>query len=130
VYDATFNDYFGFLCDAAPEVFVNPAATCGALEAAGVATEAHNLNYPSIGVDELPGSITVTRTVTSVASENGWRTYTPQIEAPDGYSVTVSPARLEHKPGQLATYGDTVMNTGAPVGLWRFGSVRVTDNTW
>ena len=129
VYDATFDDYFGFLCDAAPEVFVNPAATCGALEAAGFATEAHNLNYPSIGVDELPGSITVTRTVTSVASENGWRTYTPQIEAPDGYSVTVSPSSLKLKPGQSATFEVTITNTGAPIGQWRFGSLTWTDNT-
>jgi hypothetical protein len=35
-YDAGFNEYLGFLCDADPSVFGNPDATCGSLEADGV----------------------------------------------------------------------------------------------
>src|SRR5918996_645980 len=57
VYDAGFNDYLGFLCDEAPEVFANAAATCASLANAGVPTEAENLNYPSIGVSAVPGQV-------------------------------------------------------------------------
>ena len=35
VYDAGFNDYLGFMCDAFPAVFANPTATCAALATAG-----------------------------------------------------------------------------------------------
>ncbi len=70
VYDAGFNDYLGFLCDADPSLFTNPTATCAALAAAGFPTDASDLNYPSIAVAQLAGTQTVTRTVTSVATEN------------------------------------------------------------
>lgn len=60
------SDYLGFLCDAFPDALANPSATCGALEDAGVPIVASDLNYPSIAVDEVPGTVTVTRTVTSV----------------------------------------------------------------
>jgi hypothetical protein len=56
VYDAGFNDYLGFLCDAAPSVFADPEATCAALEGAGFPITAENLNYPSIGAAEVAGS--------------------------------------------------------------------------
>ncbi len=35
VYDAGFSDYLAFLCTAGPEIFGNPAATCGSLVSAG-----------------------------------------------------------------------------------------------
>jgi subtilisin family serine protease len=127
VYDAGFNDYLGFLCDAAPQVFVNAEATCTTLANAGFATTATDLNYPSIGVAELAGSQTVTRTVTSVAP--GRRTFRPTVEAPAGYEVTVSPASLTLQQGQSGTYEVTITNRSAPVGEWRFGSLTFRDNT-
>lgn len=127
VYDAGFLDYLGFLCDEAPEVFANPAATCGFLESIGVPTEATDLNYPSIGVAELAGSETVTRTVTSVGP--GTRTYQVSVDAPDGYSVTVSPSSFSIKPGQTRTYTVTIENESAPIGEWRFGSLTWTDTS-
>ena len=60
VYDAGFNDYLAFLCGAAPEIFVNPTATCGNLVNAGFSTDPSDLNYPSIGVADLAGTQTVT----------------------------------------------------------------------
>ncbi|MGH8948587.1 MAG: S8 family serine peptidase, partial [Acidimicrobiia bacterium] len=50
VYDAGFFDYLGFMCDAAPEIFVDPAGFCAGLELDGFQTIATNLNYPSIAV--------------------------------------------------------------------------------
>ncbi len=128
VYDAGLFDYFGFLCDAFPAVFANPTATCAAVEAAGFPVKATDLNYPSIAVSDLPGQITVTRTVTSVAREGGSRTYTPVIEAPPGYSVSVSPSSFSLSRGESRTYEVTITNTGAPVGEWRFGSLTWNSN--
>jgi hypothetical protein len=128
-YDAGFNEYLGFLCDAGPEVFANPEATCALLESIGVPTDASDLNLASIGVAELAGSQTVTRTVTSVASDNGWRTYDVSVEAPPGYSVTVSPSSFRLRKGQTATYEVTIFNQSAPIGEWRFGSLTWSDRT-
>jgi subtilisin family serine protease len=126
VYDAGFEDYLGFLCEAAPQVFANAEATCAALANAGFATTATDLNYPSIGVAELAGSETVTRTVTSVAA--GRRTFRPTVQAPTGYEVTVSPASFTLRQGQSATFEVTITNRSAPVGEWRFGSLTFRDN--
>jgi hypothetical protein len=113
----------GFMCDAFPAVFTNPAATCASLASAGIPTKAVNLNYPSIGISQVPGTKTVTRTVTSVAKESGWRTYNANVVAPPGYTVTVSPSTIKLKSGQSATFTVTVTNVNAPVGEWRFGSL-------
>jgi subtilisin family serine protease len=128
-YDAGFNDYLGFLCDAGPEVFADPAGTCAALEGAGIPTDASDLNYPSIGIAELAGSQTVQRTVTSVAKEQGWREYTVSVDAPEGYNVTVEPSTIRLKSGDSATYYVTITNQSGPIGEWRFGSLTWTDKT-
>jgi Fibronectin type-III domain len=127
VYDAGLLDYFGFLCDVQPEVFANPEGTCGTLAAAGIPTDASDLNYPSIAVAELPGAQTVTRTVTSVAEENAATTYTVSVDAPEGYSVSVSPSALTLRRGQSATYEVTIVNESAPIDEWRFGELTWTS---
>jgi subtilisin family serine protease len=129
VYDAGYFEYLGFLCDAAPEIFVDPAGTCAFLESIGVPTDASDLNYPSIGIAELAGSQTVQRTVTSVANEQGWREYTVSVDAPEGYEVTVEPSTIRLKSGDSATYEVTVTNVSAPAGEWRFGSLTWSDKT-
>ena len=128
-YDAGFLEYLGFMCDEEPGVFTDPAGTCGFLESIGVPTKAHNLNLPSIGVAELAGSQTVIRTVTSVAKERGWRTYTVSVDEPPGFEVTVSPSRFRLKQGDSATYEVTITNESAPIGEWRFGSLTWSDNS-
>ena len=50
---------------------MNPATTCALVEPQGGSTIATNLNYPSIAVSEVPGTKTVTRTVTNVSDETG-----------------------------------------------------------
>ena len=89
--------------------------------------EPYNLNYPSIGIAELPGSLTVQRTVTSVTKEKGQREYTVSVEPPGGYEVTVEPSVLVLKSGQSATYEVTITNIDAPIGEWRFGSLTWYD---
>eukprot|EP00957_Ditylum_brightwellii_P137701 10497510-Ditylum_brightwellii.AAC.1 len=82
--------------------------------------EPWNLNLPSIGVAEVPGSITVTRTVTSVANEYGCCTYKASIDAPAGYTVSVSPSTFKLKEGQSVTFDVTITftNVSGPVGEW------------
>jgi subtilisin family serine protease len=126
VYDAGFNQYLGFLCDADRSVFANPDRTCGNLAAAGIPTNATDLNLPSIGVSQLAGVATVTRTVTSVAQESATLKYTASVSAPAGYSVSVSPSSFNVKRGQSVTFKVTIRNVSAPVGEWRFGSLTWT----
>lgn len=123
VYNAGFNQYLGFLCDEAPEIFANPTGTCGSLAGAGIPTTSQNLNYPSIGISQLPGTETVTRTVTSVAT--GPVTFTASFNAPEGFDVSVNPASLTLAPGSSATYQVTITNVSAPLNEWHFG-----DLTW
>jgi subtilisin family serine protease len=120
VYEAGFLEYLGFLCDAAPEVFSDPAGTCGTLEGLGIPTDAYNLNYPSIGVADVAGSQTITRTVTNVGPRE---TYFVSIDEPEGYSVTVSPSSFVIPKGNSVTYTVTIVNESAPIGEWRFGSL-------
>ena len=121
VYDAGFAEYLGFLCDAAPEVFTNPTGTCTSLEGAGIPTSTENLNYPSIGASQVPGSLTVQRSVTNVSGRS--LRVSAAVEEPAGYNVTVSPSRLVVPPGQSRSFEITFENEGAPIGEWRFGSL-------
>jgi subtilisin family serine protease len=127
-YDAGLFEYAAYTCGENFGVFT--PGSCVFLDSIGVPSEAYNLNVPSIGVAQLAGSLTVTRTVTSVARENGWRDYTATVDAPPGYDVTVSPASFSLKRGQSATFEVTITNDGsAPAGEWRTGSLTWNDKT-
>jgi subtilisin family serine protease len=121
VYNAGFNDYLGFLCEAAPQVFANPAATCAALAAAGIPTTAENLNYASIGVSDVAGIAEVQRTITNVTDET--ITWQALAQAPSGYTVKVTPRSVKLGPGESATVTIRITNRQAPVDAWRFGSL-------
>jgi subtilisin family serine protease len=129
VYDAGINEYLGFLCDARPQLFTDPAGTCADLEEAGVPTKAYNLNLPSIGVGSLPGQVTVERTVTSVAKDNGNRKYTVSVVEPEGYDISVSPSSFSLKSGDTVKYEVTITNVSAPLGQFRFGSLTWNENS-
>jgi subtilisin family serine protease len=122
-YHADFFSYLGFLCDAAPEIFVNPTATCSQLEAAGIPTKAIHLNLPSIGASSVPGKVKIIRTVTNVQSSGGAEQYKVNVNAPPGYQVSVTPKQFRLRPGQSATYELEITNKNAPVDEWRFGSI-------
>ncbi len=122
VYDAGVDEYLGFLCGVEPTIFADPEGTCSALEAAGVPTEPSDLNLASIGVGDLAGTQTVTRTMTSVADRPV--TYRAKVRAPRGYRVQVQPARFTLRPGQSKSVEITITNRGsAEEDAWRFGSL-------
>lgn len=97
VYDAGLFEYIAFTCGAELGVFTS--GTCSFLDGLGLPMDPSDLNVPSIGIKGLAGSQTVQRTVTSVAQENGWREYSVSVDAPEGFSVSVSPSTLDLKAG-------------------------------
>lgn len=127
VYDAGLFEYGAYTCGEDFGVF--SSGSCDFLESIGVPSEPYNLNVPSIGIAELPGSQTVVRTVTSVAQENGWRDYSVSVDAPLGYEVTVSPSSFRLKSGQSVDYEVTIANVGVPISEWRFGSLTWSDKS-
>ncbi|KAL6207284.1 hypothetical protein ACLB2K_024528 [Fragaria x ananassa] len=95
IYDLSVNDYLDFLCvigynktmmqlfSNAPYKFPNSASLV-------------DLNYPSIAVPDLSGSVTVTRRLKNVGSPAG-ATYAVHIREPVGISVSVEPNILKFK---------------------------------
>jgi subtilisin family serine protease len=122
VYDAGFSHYLGFLCSAAPEIFVDPESTCASLEEQGIPLDPSDLNLASLGVGHLAGSQTVVRTVTNVSGERD--TFFAWPFAPEGYTVSVEPELLTLDAGASASVMVTITNVDAPIGEWRFGSLR------
>jgi subtilisin family serine protease len=124
VYDAGYFEWLGFLCDAQPTIFANPAGTCGFLESLGIPTDASDLNYPSIAIADLAGSQTVVRTVTNVGPAG---TYEVSVDAPAGIDVTVDPASLTLAEGESASYAVTFTTTAAAtLDEYAFGSLTWT----
>ncbi|WP_392545315.1 S8 family serine peptidase [Oryzobacter telluris] len=120
VFDATFPDYLGFLCDEGPSPF--PASVCGELEGVGYPTVAQDLNQPSIGVEEVPGRTTVKRWVTNVSGAP--LKAKVSIDSPRGFTVTASPSTVDLPPGATARVTLTVLATGSvAAGQWSFGSL-------
>jgi subtilisin family serine protease len=124
-YDAGIYDYFGWLCGIDSGLLSD--SDCEDLNSNGYSTDPSNLNYPSIAVADLPGSQVVTRTVTSVASDNAIHTFKVSVDAPTGFKVTVTPSIISLQKGQTATYQVSFLNKTAPIGAWRFGSLTWHD---
>jgi len=135
VYDASYDDYIAFLCEL-PQEFINklynpgPNRTCEKLGNQGFPFGAGNLNYPSIGItDDNSGFKTVTRKVTSVAKEKGYREYKAVVVSPEGYDVSVEPSTIRLKQGETVSFEVTATNIDSPLGEWRFGSLTWVDKS-
>lgn len=94
VYDLNVTDYLNFLCARGYNSdqiggFNNNTYSCPSK-----AIDVKNLNYPSIAVPNLKGSVTVERTVKNVGTSG---TYHVQIFEPQGISVSIKPDTLEFK---------------------------------
>ena len=125
VYDAGLFDYAAFTCGQDWGVFT--PGSCDFLDSLGVPTDPSDLNYPSIGIDGVPGTQTITRTVTSVAPGN--RTFTVSVDPPAGFDVTVEPSSFTLKTGESLAYEVTITNVAAPIGEWRHGSLTWHEKT-
>jgi len=121
-YHAGLFEYAAFSCENNVQIFDD--ASCAFLEAIGVPMDGSDLNLASIGIGDLVGTQTITRTVTSVANNNGWKTYNVSVDAPSGIDVSVSPSAVTLKPGMSASYEVTFTVTGAAnLDEWAFGSL-------
>jgi subtilisin family serine protease len=122
VYDAGFYEYLGFLCGNNPANISQ--GLCDLLIFLGYPTDPSDLNYPSIGIAELAGSQTVTRTVTNVGPAG---TYNVSVDAPPGIDVVVNPLSLTLDVGESAPYDVIFTNVSAPIDVWQFGSLTWND---
>jgi subtilisin family serine protease len=129
-FDAGFLDYLSATCETVTPLV--GSGTCDFLASLGFSTDPADLNLPSIAIGELPGTQTVTRTVTAVRgykgphgfyADNDPRQYEAVIEAPPGFDVQVSPSTLYLRNGESASYEVTITSVDAPPGEWRFGSL-------
>jgi hypothetical protein len=84
-----------------------------------------NLNVASLAVGDLAGSQTLTRTVTNVNSRAS--TYNVEVNAPAGFTVSVSPTSFTIAPGASKTFSVTITRTTAPLGTYQFGSITWFD---
>ncbi|XP_031284041.1 subtilisin-like protease SBT5.3 isoform X1 [Pistacia vera] len=91
VYDLTVKDYLDFLC-ALGYNKTQISSFSGKTYKCSKSISLTNLNYPSITVPNLSGSITVKRTVKNVGSPG---TYRVRVKKPAGISVSVEPKSLE-----------------------------------
>jgi len=124
VYDVTDDEFDAFACGTA-----SPAISgdrCDELELAGYSFAGSDLNQPSIAVSRLSSSQTVSRRVTNVSEAA--ETYTAEIVAPSGITVSVVPASITVAPGESVSFDVTFSHESGPLDLWRFGSLTWTSN--
>ncbi|HUQ21812.1 MAG TPA: S8 family serine peptidase [Gaiellaceae bacterium] len=127
VYDAGFNQYLGYLCQAGPAIFLNAAATCGTLTSRGVPTKITDFNQASIAIGKLAGVQTTSRTVTNVGSTAA--TYTSKVSGLSGVDVVVKPDTLTLDPGKSATFTvKFTTNSTAKFNEYTSGYLTWSDN--
>ncbi|KAL0398400.1 UNVERIFIED_CONTAM: Subtilisin-like protease SBT5.6 [Sesamum radiatum] len=101
VYDASYKDYLLFLCSSGAKS-LDSSFKCPKISPSPV-----NLNYPSLAIPKLNGSVTAIRTVTNVGSSNS--VYFVRVKPPPGISVKVSPPILFfNRAGQKKSFTITV----------------------
>lgn len=125
VYDADLFDYLAVSCGTVTPLI--SAADCDFLASVGFSLDPADLNLPSIGIGELPGTKTIKRTVTNVGERRGASVYHVEVDAPEGFKVEVSPQQLLVGHKKTASYEVTITNQTAPPGEWRFGSLTWRD---
>jgi subtilisin family serine protease len=126
-YDAGLFEYAAFTCENNVQLFSD--GSCDFLESIGVPSDGSDLNLPSIGIGDLVGSQTITRTVTAVYNSNGNKTFHVSVDAPAGIDVSVSPSTIKLRKGDSASYEVTFTTTAAAtLDEWAFGSLTWADD--
>jgi hypothetical protein len=124
-YDVDIFDYVRFTCGALGQL---PIFTSGICDFYG-SIDSSDLNLPSIGIGDLVGTQTITRTVNAVYNNNGNNTFHVSVDAPPGIDVFVSPSTIKLGKGNSASYEVTFSTTGAAtLDEWAFGSLTWADD--
>jgi hypothetical protein len=116
VYEHGFLDWLGFLCGTGQL----QASYCPFL-----GFDPSDLNVPSISIGALPGSQTVTRTVTNVSNSAETYDFSHNMA---GFDVVANPSTFTVAPGESATYELTITATTAPVGTYSTGFIWWTGS--
>ncbi|WMV15720.1 hypothetical protein MTR67_009105 [Solanum verrucosum] len=108
IYDATYTDYLLYLCS--QNISLNSLFSCPEK-----VPTASNLNYPSLAIANMRGSIrTVTRVVTNVGKDNS--TYVLAVRSPPGYAVDIVPKSLcFSKLGEKHSFNITIIRAQSSV---------------
>jgi subtilisin family serine protease len=120
VYNSGITDWVQYSCGVGVHLFNGTTDLCTVLPA----IQANQLNYPSIAAGALPGTQTITRTVTNVGGNSD---YTVHVTSPTGYNVQVSPSSFKIKHDKSVTYTVTITRTTAPLNAYEFGQLVWTD---
>jgi subtilisin family serine protease len=124
VFDSGFNDWLSLICATQPDGL---ASTCGALATAGYPTDASDFNGPSIAIGALPGTQTVTRTVTNVSGAEA--TFAASTSGMAGIATVVSPSSLTLAPGATGQFTVTFTRTTAALNAYVGGQLTWSDGT-
>jgi len=116
VFDSNMTDWIGFLCGTQL-----PSSYCTSRGIPVVSPS--NFNGASIAISALPGSLTVTRTVTNVGAKG---TYSFSFSGA-GISASVSPATFTLNPGEKQTLQITITRTTAVLNAYTGGQLTWTD---
>ncbi|XP_073128273.1 subtilisin-like protease SBT5.6 [Henckelia pumila] len=123
VYDASYTDYLLFLCNNRSNTF-DRDFTCPQ-----DVPSPSNLNYPSLAISNLIniGSLSVTRSVTNVGTQNS--SYSLILNTPPGYVIEISPQTLNFSSlGEKQSFSITVTaGTNASEFAYAYGSYSWSD---
>lgn len=122
VYDLSIKDYYRFFCSLNYNSTQIKAITGKAFSCPARLPKIHDLNYPSITVSQLKGSVIVKRTVKNVAE--GHATYKAKVRSPPGVLVSVKPKELEFsKKGEEKSFKLALRARKNSSGDYVFGSL-------
>jgi hypothetical protein len=124
VYDSNELVWFRYSCGINVHMKVGPAPGEDICPIVG-SIDPSDLNYPSIGIGDLSGQQTVTRTVTNVTDRSS--TYVAKVQAPAGLTVTVNPPSIVVGPGKSVSFQVTIKRTTGVLNAWAFGSLSWLD---
>ncbi|PWZ17217.1 Subtilisin-like protease SBT2.6 [Zea mays] len=124
VLDATHEDYIAFLCSI-PDVNqseVSNIAGSACNSSSKGRQRPFDLNLPSIAISQLRGTVTVTRTVTSVSEET--ETYTIMTRMPPEVALEVTPPAVTVLPGASRELAVT-LTARSVTGTYSFGEIAM-----
>ncbi|GFQ02729.1 subtilisin-like protease sbt5.3 [Phtheirospermum japonicum] len=125
VYDASYTDYLLFLCSSG----VDEKNNMGSKKCPKKLPSPVNLNYPSLAIPKLKGTVSVVRTVTNVGSSKS--VYFASVKPPSGISVKIWPPILYfNRPGQKRSFTITVKTDSEFTGGIEKGEYLFGWYTW
>lgn len=128
VYDLTTNDYLNFLCSFGYNSTQIASFNVEPYPCPSPPLKIEDMNYPSIAIPSLSGSVSLTRTLKNVGTPG---TYKVRVIEPEGISVSVNPTNLAfQKVGDEKKFTVTLKAKGSHVTPdYAFGKLIWSDGT-